>query len=153
MNKKFYLYTKAATIPYWIISAVFSGYMFVVLFLTDEITYGNFIFAAAFAVMIAILITWNIILPKLRIEIDYEKKELFYWNDYYRRRIKFEDIRALEIVEHGEKATTFGCKVTTDKKIRRFGYTRYYRKKATPEILAKVEEVKEALRSIPISNQ
>ncbi len=152
MNKKFYLYTKAATIPYWIISAVFSGYIPVVLFLPDEITYGNYIVAAAFAVMIAILITWNIILPKLRIEIDYEKKELFYWNDYYRRRIKFEDIRALEIVEHGEKVT-FGCKVTTDIKIRRFGYTRYYRKKPTPEILAKVEEVKEALRSIPISKQ
>jgi hypothetical protein len=146
------LYTKAATIPYWIMSVIFSGYIFVVLFLTDEITYGNFIFAAFFALTIAILITWNIILPKLRIEIDYEKKELFYWNDYYRRRIKFEDIRALEIVEHREKVT-FGCKITTDTKIRRFGYTRYYRKKPTPEILAKVEEVKEALRSIPISKQ
>ena len=152
MNQKFYLYTKAATIPYWIMSVIFSG-IIALGFGVDEMNSGVIITMSFFAVTIAILITLSIILPKLRIEIDSEKKELFYWNDYYRRRIKFEDIRALEIVEHGEKATTFGCKVTTDKKIRRFGYTRYYRKKPTPEILAKVEEVKEALRSIPISNQ
>ena len=150
MNQKFYLYTKAATIPYWIMSVIFSG-IIALGFVVDEINSGVIITMSFFAVTIAILITWSIILPKLRIEIDYEKKELFYWNDYFRRTIKFEDIRALEIVEHGEKATTFGCKVTTDKKIRRFGYTRYYRKKPTPEILAMVEEVKEALRSIPIS--
>lgn len=152
MSKKFFLYSKKATIPYWIMSVIFSGYIPVVLIFPDRITYGNYLVAAFFVVTISILITWSIILPKLRIEIDYEKKELFYWNDYYRRRIKFEDIKALEIVEHREKVT-FGCKITTNTKIRRFGYTRYYRKKPTPEILAKVEEVKEALRSIPISNQ
>lgn len=151
MNKKFYLYTKAATIPYWIMSVIFSG-IIALGFVVDEMNSGVIITMSFFAVTIAILITWSIILPKLRIEIDYEKKELFYWNDYYRRRIKFEDIRALEIVEHREKVT-FGCKITTNTKIRRFGYTRYYRKKPTPEILAKVEEVKDALRSIPISNQ
>ena len=151
MSKKFFLYSKKAAIPYWIMSVIFSGYIPVVLILPDRITYGNYLVAAFFVVTISILITWSIIIPKLRIEINYEKQELFYWNDYFRRTIKFEEIRSIEI--NDLDGVTFGCKVTTDKKIRRFGYTRYYRKKPTPEILAKVEEVKEALRSIPISNQ
>ena len=153
MSKKFFLYSKKVAIPYWIMSVIFSGYIPVVLILPDRITYGNYLVAAFFVVTISILITWSIIIPKLRIEINYEKQELFCWNDYFRRTIKFEDIRAVEIVDHGEKATTVGCRVTTYKKIIGFRYTRYYRKKPTPEILAKVEEVKEALRSIPISKQ
>ena len=150
MNKKFYLYTKAATIPYWIMSVIFSG-IIALGFVVDEMNSGVIITMSFFAVTIAILITWSIIIPKLRIEINYEKQELFYWNDYFRRTIKFEEIRSIEI--NDLDGVTFGCKVTTDKKIRRFGYTRYYRKKPTPEILAKVEEVKEALRSIPISKR
>ena len=86
----------------------------------------------------------------MRIQIDYDKKELYFRHYLFIKRIKFEDVLSIEITYCEE--TVFDFVVTTKTWTRKMAYARYARKKATKKITAKLNELKQDLMNISNKN-
>ena len=82
----------------------------------------------------------------MRIQIDYEKKELYIRQYYFIKRIKFEDIISIQIIPYSEVA--FDFVVTTKKFTKKMAYARYLKRKPNEKIKNKLNELKQDLLNI-----
>jgi len=85
----------------------------------------------------------------MRIEIDYDKKELYIIHPYLLKRINFSDIISIQIIEFDQ--LSFDFIITTEQITKKLAYARYYNKKVTDERISAISELKRAL--IDISNK
>lgn len=86
----------------------------------------------------------------MRIQIDYDKQELYIRHPYFIKRIKFEDVVSIQIIEYNKVA--FDFVITTKSQTKKMAYARYYRKKPTEKRISKINELKQDLMNISNKN-
>ena len=82
----------------------------------------------------------------MRIQIDYEKRELYIKQYKIKKRFKFNDIKHIEIIEYNEVA--FDIEIVTDGYTRRMAYFRYYRRRPNKKIESILSELKNELKEL-----
>ena len=149
MKKKYYF------------NSIFSSlmYLFIVLFLigciilccfADEMHSGVIFSLISFSISAIIVLFWVGFSFSMRIQIDYEKEELYIIHPYFLKRLKFEDIVFIQIFDYNEVA--FDFIITTKNSSKKLAYARYYKKRATAKRIEKVNELKNDLRNISNKN-
>ena len=101
-------------------------------------------------VFLSIILFWIGFSFTMRIQIDYEKKELYIRYPYFLKRLKFDDVLSIQIKDYNE--LVFSFIIVTKDKTKKLNYPRYYKKKPTEERLAIVNELKQDLMNISNRN-
>ena len=147
--KKYYFESVFRSLIYLFIS-LFLLALIVLCFFADEIPAGV-IFAITFlSISVAAISFWFGFSLSMRIQIDYEKKELYIRQPYFIKRIKFEDIISIQIIPYSEVAFEFV--VTTKKFTKKMPYARYLKRKPNEKIKNKLNDLKQDLMNISNKN-
>lgn len=100
--------------------------------------------------IILLLLPWIGYSFSMRIQIDYEKEELYIRSAYFLKRMKFKDILSIQILDYDK--VSFKFILTTKKGVKKLVYGRYYKKRATAKRVAKINELKQDLMNISNAN-
>lgn len=149
--KRYYFYPRGFIIAYSILLVYLIFWLVALCVFVDEIHSGAIFCIVVLSLGILSVLTWTPFCAAMCVQIDHSDEEIKIIHIRCIKKIKFCEIKSVEIVEYS--AVEFSFLIVTSDFSKRIVYTRYSKKKPTPKILAKVEEVKDALRSIPISNQ
>ena len=147
--KKYYLQSVFSSLAYLIIVIVMTGFI-VVCFFEDEMHSGVIFSMIFLSISVVVVLIWVGYSLTMRIQIDYEKKELYIKNPLCIKRFKFEDVLSIKIIDYNEVA--FDFVIETEKKTMKFAYARYYKKKPTEKILTIIKELKQDLMNITDKN-
>lgn len=101
-------------------------------------------------VVLSIILFWIGFSFSMRIQIDYEKKELYIRHPIFLKRLKFDDVLSIQIKDYNE--LVFSFIIVTKDKTKKLNYPRYHKKKPTEERLAIVNELKQDLMNISNRN-
>ena len=149
--KKYYFYPRIRSFAYLFIGLALIGYGSVIFF-ADYIYPFHIFCIAVFYVSAVIVLCWFAFSLSSRIQIDYEKEELYIITFYFIKRIKFEDITCIRVIDYKEvKGVRPGLEIyiVTRKFFRMIPYARYIdHRKATPEIKLKLDELENDLMRI-----
>lgn len=143
--KKFYFYSVFRSLIYLFIALHFSG-MMVLCFFADEIHSGVIFCIVSFFIMVTILLFWFGFSLSMRIQFDFFKSELYIRTYYFIRKIKFEDIKSIEIIEYNKVAFEFI--VNTNEFSQKIVYSRYLHKRPNKKIISKLNDLKFELMKI-----
>lgn len=150
MKKKYYFWsTKESLLK--LLPVLIFGPLIIPFFYADEIP-PLAIAGLCLLIFIVVSVPFRVgFLLSSRIQIDYGRKELYIRYDSLIRKIKFEDIVSIEIIDLNEFAFRFVLNTKTFSK--KIVYARYIsNKKLTPEITAKLSEIKQDLANISNKN-
>lgn len=136
-------------------------YVYMVLFFTAILIFAiiakdttsrqsTMIVISSCSIIIAILLFWIGFSFSMRIQIDYDKQELYIRHPYFIKRIKFEDVVSIQIIDYNKVA--FDFVITTKSQTKKMAYARYYRKKPTEKRISKINELKQDLMNISNKN-
>ena len=147
--KKYYFQSIGRSLIYLFMSIIFVGLIILCCF-ADEIHSGVIFVITVLSVSVTAVLFWFVFSLSLRIQIDYEKKELYIKYPYLIKKIKFDDIISIYIKDYN--ATSFDFQVVTKDKIVNSTYARYYKKRPTKKILDIINELKQDLMNISNKN-
>lgn len=137
--KKYYFESFFKSLVYLFISFYIIGQI-VLCFFADEIHAGViFVLTILFSSLVVILFWFGFSLS-MRIQIDYEKKELYIKHPRLLKKIKFEDIISIQIIDYNEVAFEFVIRTTNFSK--QIPYARYLRRSPNEKIRSKLNELK-----------
>ena len=149
MKRKYYLNSIGYSLVYLFIT-LFLCALIIAVFFTDE--FHLFLVIALIFLIVAAVITlfWACYSFTMRIEIDYENKILYirYWD--FIKKISFDDIVSIEILEQTEVELVFT--ITMNNFFKRIAYTRYYKSRPTIKIKRIINDLKNDLLSITGNN-
>ena len=147
MKKKYYFNSPGFNIVY-LVMALFFFAIFVIAIIFRETTspQSTIIVMTFCSVVGAILLIWTCFSFSMRIEIDFEKEELLIVHPYFLKRLKFDEITAIEIKDYNEVAFDFTIEI--GEKTKKLAYARYYKKKPNDKITNKLNELKSDFRKI-----
>ena len=144
--KKYYFNSFVRSLVYLIIALVLIG-LIVLCCMADEI-HSGVIFAITFlSISVTAILLWFGFSLSMRIQVDYINKELYIIHPHLIRKIKFEDIISIEIIDYSEVAFEFN--VITKKDTKKIPYARYIKSKPDEKIKTKLNELKNDLLKIP----
>ena len=120
----------------------------IVAIITRETTEpGPTVFVITFCTIVSvILLFWIGFSFSMRIQFDYEKKEVYIVHPYFLKRLKFEDVVSIEIRDYNEVAFDFIIKTKTVTK--KMAYARFYRRRPSLKITRMLNDLKDDLRYI-----
>ncbi len=147
--KKYYLMSFRRSLVYLIMAISLIG-LSVICFFADEIHSGVVFVVTTFLISAAIILAWFIYSLTMRIQIDYEKKELYTRHHFFIKRWKFEDILSIEIIDLNK--VVFSVIVTTSRSSTRMAYARYLHYRPSEEITAILNELKQDFMNISNKN-
>lgn len=143
--KKYYFNSIMYSLIYIIISIVFVSMAILCLFADD--LHSGVIFVIVFSSISAfVTLFWSVFSFSMRIQIDYINKELYIIHPCFIRKIKFEDIISIEIIDYNEVAFEFN--IITAKHSKKIPYARYLNKRPNEKIKMKLDELKSDLMKI-----
>lgn len=148
MKKKFYFNSIWRSAIYVLIASVLLLLIILCCF-ADEMHSGVIWMITTFSISFFVVLFWAGFSLSMRIEIDYDKKELYIRHPYLLKRINFSDIISIQIIEFDQ--LSFDFIITTEQITKKLAYARYYKKKVTDERISAISELKRAL--IDISNK
>ena len=148
MKKKFYFNSIWQSAIYVLIASVLLLLTILCCF-ADEMHSGVIWMITTFSISFFVVLFWAGFSLSMRIEIDYDKKELYIRHTYLLKRINFSDIISIQIIEFDQ--LSFDFIITTEQITKKLAYARYYKKKVTDERISVISELKRAL--IDISNK
>ena len=147
--KKYYFNSVFSSLIYLVISTVLIALIVLCCF-ADEIHSGVIFLITSLSICVTVILFWVGFSFSMRIQIDYEKKELYIRHPYFLKRLKFEDVLSIQIIEYNQVAFEFI--VTTEKFSKKLPYARYLKKRPTKKILLKINELKQDLTNISNKN-
>ena len=125
--------------------------LIILCFFTDEIHSGVVFIITIFSIGLLVNLFWIGFSLSMRIQIDYAKEELYIRHPYLLKRINFNDVVSIQIIEFDQ--LSFDFIITTKHITKKLAYSRYYNKKVTKERISKVNELKHDLISISKKNK
>lgn len=147
--KKYYFESIFRSLIYVVISLILVGYIVLCCY-TDEIHSGVIFIIVFLSISVIAISFWAGFSFSMRIQIDYDKQELYIRHPYFIKRIKFEDVVSIQIIEYNKVA--FDFVITTKSQTKKMAYARYYRKKPTEKRISKINELKQDLMNISNKN-
>lgn len=147
--KKYYFESIFRSLIYVVISLILVGYIVLCCY-TDEIHSGVIFIIVFLSISVIAISFWAGFSFSMRIQIDYDKQELYIRHPYFIKRIKFEDVVSIQIIEYNKVA--FDFVITTKSQTKKMAYARYYRKKTTEKRISKINELKQDLMNISNKN-
>ena len=147
--KKYYFQSVFRSLIYLFMSLFLIG-LIVLCFFADEIHVGVIFVITSLSTSVVAILFWFGFSLTMRIQIDYENKELYIKSPYFIKRIKFEDIKSIKTIDYDDVAFEFT--IITEKFTRKIQYTRYSRKRPSEKITAKLNELKQDLMNISNKN-
>ena len=147
--KKYYLSSFRQSLIY-LIMAIFLIGIAVKGFFADEIHFKVIFGIIALLIGAAILLAWFIYSLTMRIQIDYEKKELYIRHHLFIKSWKFEDILSIELRDDYE--VVFSVIVTKNQSSTKMKYTRYLYYRPSEKSTAILNELKQDFMNISNKN-
>ncbi len=149
--KKYYFESVGRSLVYVFMVLFFTAILILAILAKDTTSQqSTVIVVSACCIVISILLFWIGFSLSMRIQIDYTQKELYIRHPYFIKRINFEDVLSIQIIDYNEVA--FDFVLTTKNKTKKMAYARYYRKKATEKRISKINELKQDLMNISNKN-
>lgn len=149
--KKYYFNSVFRSLVYLYMVLFFLGIIIFAIIAKDTTSLESTIFVvSACGITTLLLLFWVGFSFSMRIQIDYEKKELYIRHPCFLKRLKFEDVLSIQIIEYNQVAFEFI--VTTEKFSKKLPYARYLKKRPTEKILLKINELKQDLTNISNKN-
>lgn len=139
MKKKYYFNSIMYSLIYILISIVFVLMAILCLF-ADDLHSGVIFVIIFFSTSAFVTLFWSSFSLSMRIQIDYINKELYIRHPCFIRKIKFEDIISIEIIDYNEVAFEFN--IITAKYSKKMPYARYLNKKSNEKTKIKLDELK-----------
>jgi Na+/melibiose symporter-like transporter len=102
------------------------------------------------SVINSILLFWVCFSLSMRIQIDYEKRELYIRHPYLIRKINFEEILSIQIIDYNK--VSFDFIISTKKTSKKLSFSKYYKKKNTEKRISIINELKQDLMNISNKN-
>lgn len=145
MKKKYYFNSTKFSLIYILIEIVLVACL-VSSFFADEFHFGTIFIITSFAIGVFVVLFWIVFSFCMRIQIDYDKKELYIIHPFYLKKLKFEKVLSIQIVDYNE--VDFDFVINTNNRSKKLAYTRYYKSKPNNEIKLKISELKNDLINI-----
>lgn len=143
--KKYYFQSKFKSMIYLVIALYLIG-LIVLFFVFDEIHSGT-IFATVFlTISVVTILFWFGFSLSMRIQIDFNKQELYIRDPYFIKKINFKEIVSIRIIEW--KETAFEIVIETNSFTKKIPYTRYLKRRPNEKIKSVLNELKQDLLSI-----
>ena len=149
--KKYYFDSVFRSLIYVFMIMFFTAVLIFAVIAKDTTSQESTVIVISFCSVInSVLLFWVCFSLSMRIQIDYEKKELYIRQPYFIKRIKFEDIISIRIIPYSEVAFEFV--VTTKKFTKKMPYARYLKRKPNEKIRNKLNELKQDFMNISNKN-
>ncbi len=150
--KKYYFDSIFRSLIYVFMVIFFTAILMLAIIAKDTTSpQSTVIVVSSCSIIISILLFWIGFSFSMRIQIDYDRKELYIRQPYFIKRIKFEDIISIEIIDYNEVAFEFN--IVTKNFSKKMPYARYIRRKRPNEkIKSKLNELKQDLMNISNKN-
>ena len=150
--KKYYFESIYRILIYVFMIMFFTAILIFAVIAKDTTSQESTVIVISFCSVInPILLIWVCYSLSMRIQIDYEKKELYIRQYYFIKRIKFEDIISIRIIPYNEVA--FDFVVTTKKFTKKMAYARYLKRKPNEKIKNKLNDLKQDLLTFVGGNE
>ncbi len=144
-KKKFRFYLPAVHIKKFVLLAILIG-LIVIKIYSEQL--GDIL---TVCVGVIAIFVWIVVQHNMRVEFDFERKELYIFNLSVKRKIKFEDISYLEIVDYSDMA--FGVIFQTNDFKDDFEYTKFLKKAKTQDRLNEITKLKALLMNVSIESK
>lgn len=149
--KKYYFNPVFRSLIYVFIVLFFLAVLIFAIIARDTTSPQSTIIVVSFCGIVdLILLFWIGFSFSMRIQIDYEKEELYIRHPYFLKRLKFQDVLSIQIIDYHK--TAFDFIITTRKGVKKLAYARYHKKRQTEKRVAKVTELKQDLLNISNRN-
>ncbi len=130
----------------YLVIALYLIGLIVLFFVFDEIHSGT-IFATVFlTISVVTILFWFGFSLSMRIQIDFNKQELYIRDPYFIKKINFKEIVSIRIIEW--KETAFEIVIETNSFTKKIPYTRYLKRRPNEKIKSVLNELKQDLLSI-----
>lgn len=146
--KKYYFESVFRSLIYLFISLFLIAIIVLCLYV-GELHKGAIFALTLLSISVVAILFWFGFSLSMRIQIDYDRRELYIRHPYLLKRINFDDVISIQILEFNQ--LSFDFIITTKNTTKKIAYSRYYKKKVTEERVSKVNDLKQDL--INISNK
>lgn len=143
--KKYYLQSIFKSLIYLGI-ALFLICCIVLCCFSDEIHSGVIFVITFLSISVVTIIFWFGFSLSMRIQIDYNKQELYIRQPYFIKRISFKEVISVKIIEYTD--TAFEFIIVTKTFTKKLPYTRYLKKRPNEKIKFILNELKQDLLNI-----
>ena len=143
--KKYYLQSIFKSLIYLEI-ALFLICCIVLCCFSDEIHSGVIFVITFLSISVVTIIFWFGFSLSMRIQIDYNKQELYIRQPYFIKRISFKEVISVKIIEYTD--TAFEFIIVTKTFTKKLPYTRYLKKRPNEKIKFILNELKQDLLNI-----
>lgn len=113
---------------------------------SDEIHSGVIFVITFLSISVVTIIFWFGFSLSMRIQIDYNKQELYIRQPYFIKRISFKEVISVKIIEYTDNAFEFI--IVTKTFTKKLPYTRYLKKRPNEKIKFILNELKQDLLNI-----
>lgn len=143
--KKYYFQSTLKSLIYLGI-ALFLICCIVLCCFSDEIHSGVIFVITFLSISVVAILFWFGFSLSMRIQIDYNKQELYIRQPYFIKRISFKEIISVEIIEYTD--TAFEFIIVTKTFTKKIPYARYLKKRPNEKIKCILNELKQDLLNI-----
>ncbi len=147
--KKYYFESVFRSLIYLFIS-LFLIAIIVLCFYVDELHAGVIFVLTFLSISVVAILFWFGFSLSMRIQIDYNRRELYIIHPCLLKRINFDDVISIQIIEFNQ--LSFDFIITTKNITKKIAYSRYYKKKVTKERVSIINELKHDLMNISTIN-
>ncbi len=113
---------------------------------SDEIHSGVIFVITFLSISVVTIIFWFGFSLSMRIQIDYNKQELYIRQPYFIKRISFKEVISVKIIEYTD--TAFEFIIVTKTFTKKLPYARYLKKRPNEKIKFILNELKQDLLNI-----
>ena len=145
MKKRYYFASIGPSIGYIIISLYLTG-LGILGFFADELHPVIICCCVFLLISASIVAAWAFFSPSMRIEVDYEKEELYIRHFTLIKHIKFKNIVQIDITDYKKTALEF--LITTNEWSKKIVYARYLNRRPSAKIEKVLNDLREELKNI-----
>ena len=149
--KKYYFESISRILIYVFMIMFFTAILIFAVIAKDTTSQESTVIVISFCSVInSILLFWVCFSLSMRIQIDYEKRELYIRHPYLIRKINFEEILSIQIIDYNK--VSFDFIISTKKTSKKLSFSKYYKKKNTEKRISIINELKQDLMNISNKN-
>ena len=149
--KKYYFESISRILIYVFMIMFFTAILIFAVIAKDTTSQESTVIVISFCSVInSILLFWVCFSLSMRIQIDYKKRELYIRHPYFIRKINFEEILSIQIIDYNK--VSFDFIISTKKTSKKLSFSKYYKKKNTEKRISIINELKQDLMNISNKN-
>lgn len=149
--KKYYFESISRILIYVFMIMFFTAILIFAVIAKDTTSQESTVIVISFCSVInSVLLFWVCFSLSMRIQIDYEKRELYIRHPYLIKKINFEEILSIQIIDYNK--VSFDFIISTKKTSKKLSFSKYYKKKITEKRISIINELKQDLMNISNKN-